>query len=88
MSDSRYPSEIELKTIEEWDYHDFLGLAKFVVSIWNWGEDYARLGELTKDEWGSEYYQLELITGGWSGNEDIVGALHRNQMFRMVCWYS
>jgi hypothetical protein len=89
MSDSQYPSEEELKTIREWeDYKDYTGLAKFVVSIWNWGEDCARLGELTRDEFGGDYYPLELITGGWSGNEDIVEALHQNMMFRWMCWYS
>ena len=85
---NEYPSENDLQKIEKWDYLDFENLALFVQSIWNWGEDYARLGDWKKDEHKTEYRQLELITGGWSGNEDIICALNLNQMFNMMCWYS
>ncbi len=85
---SEYPTEEDLKKIEEWDYLDFENLALFVQSIWHWGEDYARLSDWKVNEFNTDYRMLELITGGWSGNEDIICALNRNQMFNMMCWYS
>lgn len=83
---NEYPTEEQLKQIEEWHYKDFKNLALFIQSIWNWGEEYARLSEPKKDTFGNEYQMFELITGGWSGNEDILHALHKNHMFRMMCW--
>ena len=83
-----YPTDEDLKLIEEWDYNDFETLAKFVQSIWYHGEDYARLDDWKKDEFKREYRMFTLITGGWSGNEDIVCALNNNQMFGMLCWHT
>lgn len=83
---TEYPTEEQLKAIREWDYLDFETLASFVQSIWHWGEDYARLSEWKEDEFGNDYRMFELITGGWSGNEDIVSALNKNLMFNMICW--
>lgn len=85
---SEYPTEAQLERIQEWGYRGFEDLALFVQKIWHWGEDYARLSDWKVDEFGTEYRQFELITGGWSGNEDIVCALNKNQMFNMMCWYS
>lgn len=41
---------------------------------WHWPERVRRTGDT-----------LELVTGGWSGNEEIIGELHRS-MFWMFCW--
>lgn len=81
-----YPTEKELEKIKKWDWNDCEGLAKFVQSIWHWGEDYAPLDDWKKDEFDREYRMFRLITGGWSGNEDIVRALNKNTMFQMICW--
>jgi hypothetical protein len=76
---NEYPSEEELQKIEVWDHKDPLGLVEFIKDIWHW-EDYAVSRE-TKD--GVTYLQLD--TGGWSGNEDIVSALEKN-MFWSLWW--
>ena len=86
--DNRYPTDEELQKIEQWDYSNFEELTLFIQSIWNWGEDYARLGPWKEDDHKTNYREFVLITGGWSGNEDILVALHNNKMFQMMCWYS
>ena len=55
------------------DYRDF---AKFIKSCWHEGYGSARLHK----------NYLTLITGGWSDNEEVQGAVDRNKMFNMVCW--
>ncbi len=72
-----YPSEEELRAIRNWDtIHDPLGLVEFVRDVW-WNPD-----------WGFKKtkHKLELHTGGWSGNEDIINALKENTMFWWVYW--
>ncbi len=74
-----YPTQKELNRIKKWPYTDYLGLAEFVVNLWHWGNPFAKLT-------GKKVKILRLVTGGWSGNESIVSALHENQMFEMMCW--
>ena len=85
---SEYPTDEELKKIEEWDYKDLLGLARFIQSIWWCGEDMATISEEKEDEYGRKYRMFKLVTGGWSGNEDILRSLHHNQMVSMLAWQS
>lgn len=57
----------------------FLGLMDYIEERW-WAGDagYFRRGR--------KY--LYLSTAGWSGNEEIIGALMKNTMFWMCCWVS
>ena len=78
MSEDNYPSEDDLERLEYWKFHkmqDYYDYANFVVSLWDF-EDYATLKGRT----------LKLITGGWSGNEDIIAAINSNILFRAICW--
>jgi hypothetical protein len=88
MDDDGYPTEDELKRIEEWTLRDgFEALGEYVCSLWyfsNWAE----FRDWKKDEYGDEYRELRLATAGWSGNEEIVSALDRNRMFNALCWQS
>jgi len=70
-----YPTEETLKAIREWPPEDMRGLAEFVCGAWQY-EDYAKLCGRS----------LELHTGGWSGNESLIGALQDNVMFWALCW--
>jgi len=67
-----YPTEETLGVIERWDPLDGYGLMSFVEDAWSY--DY---GDVQRD--GDRWI---LITGGWSGNEDIIGAIQNN-----VAWY-
>lgn len=81
MDDWGYPDKKDLKKIREWDVvNDLPGLLQFLKSIW-WQPAWGFV--LTPLE-----TELELHTGGWSGNEDIMEALQANEMFWTLFWYS
>ena len=87
MSDSDgYPTEEELETIRNWNIigkKEAKQLMEYVQSIWNFGDEYFKV----KDANNSIYYILH--TGGWSGNEDIIGALQENiHCFWLFYWLS
>jgi hypothetical protein len=85
-----YPTEAALKRIRKWDPMDAAGALDFVASIWNWPE-FGVSSVLRPEEAavvgaeGGERY-LRLATGGWSGNEDIVGALRANRILSAFTW--
>lgn len=78
MNENEYPTEDELKKITEWPYPDFDGLMKFVESLWMYAEE---------GYWKREGQRYSISTGGWSGNEEIIGAMQQNIMFWTMCWY-
>ena len=77
MDEDGYPEEDELKRIREWP-EDWAALFAFIHSIWHW------------PDWGftQEGNRVSLSTGGWSGNEEIIGALRDNALAWMVTWES
>lgn len=82
-AEAGYPSETSLDIIRKWEIHDYAHLMDFVRDIWK----YADWGWTeTPHEKGGTLYTIS--TGGWSGNEDIIGALQDNQMFWIMCWQS
>ena len=76
---SEYPTKETLKQIEKWNVEKgtavLLGLLQ---DIWYW-EDYLKLKQK------GNKFKLELHTGGWSGNEEIIRALRASD-FWMVYW--
>ena len=78
MDDDGYPEDDELDKIRTWDFHlGFLPLMDYVKSLWNWNDTYfCQIDE----------NHFELHTGGWSGNEEIIGAMKQNTMFWLLCW--
>ena len=85
LDDGGYPTEYALDKIKNWDMLDFPGCMEYVFKLWHW-EDY-RWSEEAKDEYFdhpiTRYY---LSTGGWSGNESIIGAMQENQMLWFFNW--
>ena len=88
MAEYEYPTDEQLETIKNLDYNlGFKSLIDYVETIW-W-----------KPDWGFKVYKgrdrlmkrrvtkLQLHTGGWSGNESIIGALQHNLMFWSLCFY-
>lgn len=75
-----YPTDEALQRIEEWPYAEgFDNLMRYVESLWAYGDCFYR------DPYNRAYV---LVTGGWSGNESVVGALSRNLVFWGMCWDS
>ena len=72
---SRYPSEPEIEAIKSWDYKDARGCFEYIADIWAYPEYF------TLD--GDKYH---ISTGGWSGNEEIIGALRSNHMVWITTW--
>lgn len=72
-----YPTEKTLDAIKEWPGSDFAGLIDFVGRAWQW-----------EDRWHFDGKELCAITGGWSGNESLIGALQQNVLFWMMCWWA
>lgn len=83
LDEDGYPTEETLKQIEEWPHKNYSELMEYVRETW-WHPDlcdgpYNDLNNTTKNTW-------RLSTGGWSGNEEIVGAMMNNNMFWLMCW--
>ena len=77
--DADYPDTEELKLIVNWTHTDFWGLLAFVRERWQ----FADCGY-----WKEDSRRFHISTGGWSGNEDLIGAMAENRMFWLMCWHS
>lgn len=76
-----YPTEEELKSIREYDIIK-CGTKDFLQLISNtWKHSYGTMEVL-----GKRKIKLYLATGGWSGNEDIIGAMQENIVFWSFFW--
>lgn len=74
---SGYPTEESLRAIATWNfrqrpYEEFLSYTK---ALWTY-----------PDRWEQTEKQLRLSTGGWSGNEELLGAMEQNFVFWAMCW--
>ena len=73
-----YPHPSDLVKLKNWNFvnnESFVKFADFLESIWN--THYGAVRRTNKS--------LVLITGGWSGNEEIIGVLERT-LFWLMFW--
>lgn len=77
MDADGYPEDDELDKISEWPYTDCAGLLEYARSLWRYPEYWNVAEDLHK-----------VSTGGWSGNESIIGAMMKNRMFWQLAWQS
>ena len=77
-----YPTDSELEYVRAWDNSksSVLDFIRYLRCLW-WAEDWGFKCEQSE----SNTLELELHTGGWSGNEDIIGSL-RHSMFWLLYW--
>ena len=76
--DGLYPTEEYLRWVAQYKPSEEFTLQQFIEhlrSVW-WMPDW---GFCLKRKYG-DYQTLELHTGGWSGNEEIIAALMQNHM--------
>ncbi len=77
-----YPSDEDIERIHQWQFQEpgsFAALMNFVQACWNYSD------------WGfkEDGRRYSLSTGGWSGNEEVIGAMKTNMgMFWGICWQS
>jgi len=84
LDDDGYPTEEFLDAIRQWPHQNgWRELLDFAML----GHTYPHMREIEKIEYyGMEKELRHISTGGWSGNESIIGALRENALFWMVCW--
>lgn len=75
-----YPTEDELADLRDWPMQTP-------------GECRAVLSATARLWWPNpvdidDNSEVTLVTGGWSGNEDLIVALRDNHVFWSLCWYS
>ncbi len=77
--DNGYPEEEELERIKKWkvDKSNFDEFMDYVRSIWHWPEFVKKVEN-----------RYVLVTGGWSGNESVIGAMKENRVFWLMYWQS
>lgn len=92
IDDDGYPTDAALELVEKWYWGDCKGLLEFIHSIWHlksWGWTEVDASTLSResddyDEKGGTL--LFVSTGGWSGNESLIGAFRSNDMAWHLCW--
>lgn len=83
-----YPADSTLEALRVWPITDGGGALDFLQAAWH-GPEMARTDFLTAHEGyvvhddGGRY--LRVTTGGWSGNEDLLGEFELSQAY-MVTW--
>ena len=80
-----YPTEEQLEKLRTWKWKDYTGLMEYVRGIWHWGIPDKNI-EHVKDDFDNDVIRYTMATGGWSGNESIIGALSDNFIFWSTCW--
>ena len=84
MSD--YPDDDDLAALAAMDPLVHKGDAILNRAAELWCTDYGRVDADQIQTYGSRRWTF--ITGGWSGNDDIIAALDKIQLFNMLYWFS
>ncbi len=84
LDDDGYPTAFALDFLtaypaDNWklqrDALDFMG------TLWRYPEYWSKHD-------GENEISYNISTGGWSGNEELIGALEGNMLLWTMCWYS
>ena len=81
LDKNNYPDEKSLKEIKEWDI-----LKQGVQGLLDLVEENTHLADWSFSITGKRVLRFEYHTGGWSGNEDVINALHHNILFWPLFW--
>ncbi len=84
-----YPTQDTLNKIEQWittETKQVHELMQYVRDHWNFADCGYWQESQKKDDCGTQVICYRLATAGWSGNEDIIGALQENILFWTRFW--
>jgi hypothetical protein len=95
MEKGTYPTDKQLINVERWDliedsenHNKLYTLLDYVKNLWEYPDRFY-IGKSRKHKFmkNKRIRTLYLSTGGWSGNESIIGSLHKNFIFWSMYWY-
>lgn len=78
-----YPTDEEIARVKSWEFKrrgafgEFMEYVRSIGNYWTWPDPFG---------WNQEGRVYHISTGGWSGNEEILGAMQENWIFWAVCW--
>ena len=79
-----YPTKETLRAIEDWRHDDPHGWFDFCKAAMP--THYAKIHDYVRDDpdFDRKVRTVIFITGGWSGNEDVLGAMRANTLWVMT----
>lgn len=80
LDEDGYPTEYTLNVIRNWPIRtdeDLAAIMSYIKQIW-----------YCPNRMTNEGLHYTLVTSGWSGNEDIIGAMRDNVMLHILYWYT
>lgn len=80
LDEEGYPTEETLQAIRDWPIGHYRQLLEYVRRTWYYPDRVWILQTLPT-------LRYALSTGGWSGNEELLGALEENRVFWGTCWF-
>lgn len=83
-TDDGYPTEEELAHLAAFEGSPHQ-LVEYVHELWSY-PDFVKVTDVV-DTWGRARKRVEMVTGGWSGNEDI-GSTLAGTLFHLAWWES
>ena len=84
---SSYHTEKDLKEIQNWNLQDVYNLLERLRELWEYPKYFIKNWRIDNTNKKKPILILELHTGGWSGNEDIIDALENNKLFWLMYWW-
>ena len=77
VDEDGYPTEHTLQCIRDWDIQDLIEVLRYMRDAWHW--------QHMVDVDG---YKWTFLTGGWSGNEELIRAFKDNHALYDMSWMS
>ena len=85
-----YPTEDTLTRIRSWPVETFDDMASamdFAGRAWSYPDRWECIERWEDPDWPSRPQRVyRFSTGGWSGNESVIGAMQKNRFGWLVTW--
>lgn len=89
LDDEGYPTEETLEVLRKWPIPEWEAALDFIAAAWYWPDLVSR--DVSAEEFvvlhGEPHDKfLRCVTGGWSGNEDLIGAFQEHFIGWSMTW--